>query len=712
MASPEREDDVSEPDLVSDDDMGVGLHGETQEDIDRIQLEADPTYQPQDEAAPVVEPAGAEAADGEAAKKKTRKTTSDVWNHFTRGPTKPDGSYYGICNYCHAKYLQGQQRGTSSMRRHIDKKCKKIPRNKPEALQKLLQAKAAGMEPLVAWSFDQMKCRKSLAKMVIAHEYPFNCVNHHFFREFLSELQPSFKVPSRNTLRQDCMKLYEEKQVNLYELFGQVNCRFSFTSDLWSNKGRDRGFMAITCHYIDESWVLRKRILTFVPLPSPHTGRHIATAIYEKLCLWNLDKRVFCLVLDNASSNDACISELLYTTTLKEDLPVDGKIFHQRCGCHILNLIVQDGLNLVHKEIECIRETMKWIKHSQGRIEKFKLACSQENVTYKKPQWDVPTRWNSTYLMLELALELKPAIVRYPVLDKKFSKILDDSQWAILRELVKHLKVFYEATLKLSGTKYPTMNLFFSEFCEVYLAIKRMSSNEYPFIVNMGTQMHAKFNKYWSIGNSLLAIACVFDPRCKLDVVQYYMEEMCPDECDGFISNLKECMSDLFNEYVEASAEEPRMPKRQKTDVGASSNTTLISRKARLKDYLKGKKGDTTPKSELEDYLGSDRDDASLDDDFDILAWWKLKAPRYPLLSKLVRDILAVPISTVASESAFSTSGRVISQWRSSLSDDTIEALLCVQDWLRASIAENANANIVGAPLGTIEEEELNVEGQ
>ncbi|KAJ3696442.1 hypothetical protein LUZ61_000147 [Rhynchospora tenuis] len=639
MASPEREDDVSEPDLVSDDDMGVGLHGETQEDIDRIQLEADPTYQPQDEAAPVVEPAGAEAADGEAAggeppKKKTRKTTSDVWNHFTRGPTKPDGSYYGICNYCHAKYLQGQQRGTSSMRNHIDKKCKKIPRNKPEALQKLLQAKAAGMEPLVAWSFDQMKCRKSLAKMVIAHEYPFNCVNHHFFREFLSELQPSFKVPSRNTLRQDCMKIYEEEQ------------------------------------------------------------------------------RVFCLVLDNASSNDACISELLYTTTLKEDLPVDGKIFHQRCGCHILNLIVQDGLNCVHKEIECIRETMKWIKHSQGRIEKFKLACSQENVTYKKPQWDVPTRWNSTYLMLELALELKPAIVRYPVLDKKFSKILGDSQWAILRELVKHLKVFYEATLKLSGTKYPTLNLFFSEFCEVYLAIKRMSSNEYPFIVNMGTQMHAKFNKYWSIGNSLLAIACVFDPRCKLDVVQYYMEEMCPDECDGFISNLKECMSDLFNEYVEASTEEPRMPKRQKTDIGASSNTTLISRKAGLKDYLKGKKGNTTPKSELEDYLGSDRDDASLDDDFDILAWWKLKAPRYPLLSKLVKDILAVPISTVASESAFSTSGRVISQWRSSLSDDTIEALLCVQDWLRASIAENANANIVGAPLGIIEEEELNVEGQ
>ncbi|KAJ4768973.1 Zinc finger BED domain-containing protein DAYSLEEPER [Rhynchospora pubera] len=635
--------------------MGIGIHGETQEEIERIQIQADPTYEPDDEATPAAATGGEAAAAAtvggeENPTKKTRKTTSDVWKHFTRGPVQSNGSYYGTCNYCGEKYLQGQQRGTSSMRNHIDKKCKKFPRNKPEALQKLLQAKSE-RDVLVAWRFDQMKCRKGLAKMVIAHEYPFNCVNHHFFRDFLNELQPAFNIPSRTTLRADCMKIYEEEQVNLYEMFGNLSY-----------------------------------------------------------------KRVFSLVLDNASSNDACISELLYSTTIKDDLPVEGKIFHQRCGCHILNLIVQDGLNTLHKEIDCIRETMKWIKHSQRRIEKFKLACSQMNIPYKKPQWDVPTRWNSTYLMLELALELKLAIVRYASLDKKFSKALSDSQWGILNELVKHLKVFYEATLKLSGTKYPTLNLFFSEFCEVYLTIKRMASNEYPFIVNMGTQMHAKFNKYWSMGNSLLAIACVLDPRCKLDVVQYYMEEMCPDECENFISNIKECMSELYNEYVQAKAEEqgapdqnqPSMSKRNKSDVGASSMAS--DRKAGLKDYLKGRKGTTGTKTELEEYLSSDRDDANLDDDFDILSWWKMKAPRFPVLAQLTRDILAVPISTVASESAFSTSGRVLSQVRSSLSDESIEALLCAQDWLRVSIAETGK--LIPAPLWTIEEEDINEEGQ
>jgi hypothetical protein len=110
-------------------------------------------------------------------------------------------------------------------------------------------------------------------------------------------------------------------------------------------------------------------------LPSPHTGKNISKAIHDKLVLWNLDKKAFRLVLDNSSANDVCIRELL-NTSIKDELRAKGSIFHQRCGCVILNLIVQDGLSVLCDEIKNIPETMKYIQHSQPRMEKFRLAAT------------------------------------------------------------------------------------------------------------------------------------------------------------------------------------------------------------------------------------------------------------------------------------------------------------------------------------------------
>ncbi|KAL4337946.1 hypothetical protein AHAS_Ahas12G0161000 [Arachis hypogaea] len=42
---------------------------------------------------------------------------------------------------------------------------------------------------------------------------------------------------------------------------------------------------------------------------------------------------------------------------------------------------------------------------------------------------------------------------------------------------------------------------------------------------------------------------------------------------------------------------------------------------------------------------------------FDILGYWKNIGVKYPTLQKIARDFLAIPISTVASESAFRTGG-------------------------------------------------------
>ena len=46
-------------------------------------------------------------------------------------------------------------------------------------------------------------------------------------------------------------------------------------------------------------------------------------------------------------------------------------------------------------------------------------------------------------------------------------------------------------------------------------------------------------------------------------------------------------------------------------------------------------------------------------------------------------DILAIPISTVASGTSVSARGRVIDEYQSKLNEESIEALICGEDWFR-----------------------------
>lgn len=85
--------------------------------------------------------------------------------------------------------------------------------------------------------------------------------------------------------------------------------------------------------------------------------------------------------------------------------------------------------------------------------------------------------------------------------------------------------------------------------------------------------------------------------------------------------------------------------------------------------------------TELGRYL--DESCENFNDKFDVLAWWKVNGSKYQVLSRMARDVLAIPVSTIASESTFSTSGRILGPYRSSLSPKTVESLICAQNWLR-----------------------------
>ncbi|KAK2637916.1 hypothetical protein Ddye_025711 [Dipteronia dyeriana] len=106
-------------------------------------------------------------------------------------------------------------------------------------------------------------------------------------------------------------------------------------------------------------------------------------------------------------------------------------------------------------------------------------------------------------------------------------------------------------------------------------------------------------------------------------------------------------------------------------------------------------------KSELERYLEEQVENNS--SDFDILSWWKGNKGKYPILTKVAKDILVILMSTVASKSDFSAGGRFLSPHRRRLHPDTFEVLMCTQNWIWAPIRGGIPEEEIYA---TIDEEE------
>jgi hAT family C-terminal dimerisation region len=87
-----------------------------------------------------------------------------------------------------------------------------------------------------------------------------------------------------------------------------------------------------------------------------------------------------------------------------------------------------------------------------------------------------------------------------------------------------------------------------------------------------------------------------------------------------------------------------------------------------------------SPKSDLEVYLEENVLVVGKGEAFDVLEWWKVNCVKFSVLSRLVRDILCILISTIASESAFSARCHILDDYRYSLTKDMVELLVCGGD--------------------------------
>ena len=259
-----------------------------------------------------------------------------------------------------------------------------------------------------------------------------------------------------------------------------------------------------------------------------------------------------------------------------------------------------------------------------------------------------------------------------------------------------HLEPFYAFTEMFSGTRYPTANLFFPVVCKLRLSLNEWLTSTCSAIRCMASQMLAKFEKYWDSIHGFLAVAIVFDPRFKMQMVRYFYRMIYVHDYQIEIEKVRNLCEELMSEYQQKVGTEATVDTNDNLTVPSSSSSKPKFGMVNFDDFDKfvnEETVDTQCKSELEVYL--EEPIAERIPDFDILCWWRMKRGKYPILSKIVRDILAVPVSTVASESAFSTSGRVLTPHRNRLHPETLEKLMCAQSWLWEPLRGNINFSII-----------------
>ncbi|XP_026458197.1 zinc finger BED domain-containing protein RICESLEEPER 2-like [Papaver somniferum] len=457
---------------------------------------------------------------------KKNKLRSQVWEFFKLVKYK-DGTKKRVCKACNVGYkYESQKGGTSAMKRNKCPNCQFMD------VGKMILSANNGQLSTRVRKVDQIKLRDLFSALLIARNVPFALVEWKEFRDI---------------------------------------CRICLTSDMWTSV-TTTGYISLTVHYLDQDWVLQKKLLNFCPLPPPHTA-----------------------------------------------------------------LIVKEGLKKIDPVVLKIRASVKSLKKSQVRKQKFLDIVDTLGMSGIKMgiRQDVKTRWNSTYLMLDSCILYKPVFSHLKLVDSDYADCPTDEEWEQIEVVTKFLKVFHDLTKIFSGSKYPTSNLYFERICQVQVLLKKESRNDIEFIRNMVKEMQAKFDSYWKELSPILAMEVVLDPRSKMNFVKFTYSKLYPEvrELEREVNKVRSNMTTLFNEYYTlSSSRASNSCATQNLGIQNGGNSAAEEGSDFFQEYVATQErgGDVlTDLSELDEYLGESYM-GCLNSPFDILNYWKNHEQRFP----------------------------------------------------------------------------------
>ncbi|GMH31543.1 hypothetical protein Nepgr_033387 [Nepenthes gracilis] len=633
-----------------------------------------------------------------------RRSISKVWYEFEKFRTENYNEQKAQCKHCKMILSAAAKNGTSHLKRHLDK-CPKRVTSAGDVRRYLpttaTEKVAEGSSLVQIYQLNTNELHRNISRCIIEGAHPFSLVEERGFRCMMSKACPYFKPFSQSIVRRELFSMYLEERDNVKEMLTKALGRVCLTTNYWKGRDTKDEYICIAAQFIDSHWKLHRRILCCRALVPPYDGISVADDVACLLSNWSIEHKIFSITLDDTSYNESMVSSLESSLYTKKVLLSEGSFFQVHCFAQVITVIAHSTLKLIDNVLDKARDLIKFVNRSPSQRKKFlELAERKFQLQARRRLYlDRPLRWNSTYKLLDHVLYYKNVFMH---LEEWDHNLLTEEEWQELSIVHKFLKMLYDVTCMILGTKFPSANLYLKGVLMIHCRMLEITRGSHTFLTDMIKEMQLKFDQYWSRNNLILVCAAILDPRYKVKFVEYcYMKLYGSSYVGEHVSKVVDALYCLFAEYKQhATLASSRLVGSSRADTNFSSGSEDGDVFGDYNQFLSVTSRSQRNKTELDIYLEEPSYD--LNSDLDVLEFWSKSAKRYPELSAMACDVLSIPASTVTSKSAFNIGSKTLSQ--SSMMPETVQALICLQDWL-CTQSDSGDPTIKGEDLGCSSED-------
>ncbi|GJT12801.1 core-2/I-branching beta-1,6-N-acetylglucosaminyltransferase family protein [Tanacetum coccineum] len=175
---------------------------------------------------------------GDEQPKVERTKKAKAWSEFEK--VEKNGITKMKCNHCGSLLAYTKGGTTTTLNRHLEIHC--IKRKLVMKKQGLLNfqpddSNVSSNEPnlapaIVNGKYDHIRMRESIAHWILMHEHSFSIVEEVGFDFMMKVGIPQWPGLSRTTVKNDCVRVYENQKKKLKDILKKVDS-ISLTTDIW-----------------------------------------------------------------------------------------------------------------------------------------------------------------------------------------------------------------------------------------------------------------------------------------------------------------------------------------------------------------------------------------------------------------------------------------------------------------------------------------------